>query len=270
MTYCIGLLLRDGLVMIADTRTNAGVDNFSCYRKLHALAEGPDRQIYAATSGSLSVSQSALGLLREGLPAADGTDSHRTLAGAPTMFRAAQLVGEAIQVTHAAIGPALAAANISAGVSILLGGRIGAASPQLFLIYSAGNFIECQPEAPFMQVGETKYGKPILDRGIDYETALPQAVKIALLSFDSAMRSNLGVARPLDMMVMPRDPDAPILTRRIEPDDEYFNQLSSNWSQLLHQATMAIPDPPFMPGRARAERGSPQDEVADRARTDRL
>lgn len=248
MTYCIGMLLNEGLVMVADTRTNAGVDNFSCYRKLHALADEPDRRIYAATSGSLSVSQAVLGLLKEGLPASDGTDTLRTAAGVPTMFRAAQLVGEAVQITHAAIGPALAAANVSAGVSILLGGRVGIAPPQLFLIYSAGNFIECQPEAPFMQVGETKYGKPILDRGIDYDTALPQAVKIAFLSFDSAMRSNLGVARPLDMMVMPRDPSRPVLTRRIEPDDEYFNLLSSSWSELLHQATRAIPDPPFMAG----------------------
>lgn len=248
MTYCIGLLLNQGLVMIADTRTNAGIDNFSCYRKLHLLAEGPHRQIFAATSGNLSVTQSAIGLLREGLPASDGTDSHRTLAGAPTMFRAAQLVGEAIQFTNAQIGPALAAANISAAVSILLGGRVGTAPPQLFLIYSAGNFIECQPEAPFMQIGETKYGRPILDRGIDYETPLPHAVKIGLLSFDSAMRSNLGVARPLDMMVMPADPHQPIVTRRIEPDDDYFNQLSASWSHLLHQAMSAIPNPPFLPG----------------------
>jgi putative proteasome-type protease len=129
---------------------------------------------------------------------------------------------------------------------LLVGGRIGKAAPTLFQIYAAGNFIQCKPESPFLQIGETKYGKPILDRGIEVDTPLDEAVKVAFLSFDSAMRSNLGVARPLDLMVMRRDPKAPILTRRIEPDDEYFNELSLRWSILLHEATRAIPNPPFM------------------------
>lgn len=248
MTYCIGMLLDEGLVMIADTRTNAGVDNFSCYRKLHTLCDGDDRQIFAATSGSLSITQSVIGLLEEGLPGLADSDATRSLRDTPTMFRAAQLVGEAVQATRRAMRAALAAHNVSSSVSILLGGRIGNEAPHLFLIYSAGNFIECGPEAPFFQIGETKYGKPILDRGIDMDTPLAEAVKVGFLSFDSAMRSNLGVARPLDMMVMKRDPSAPILTRRIDSDDPYFNDLSLQWSRLLHEATLAIPCPPFMDG----------------------
>ncbi|MEA3065542.1 MAG: putative proteasome-type protease, partial [Sphingomonadales bacterium] len=118
--------------------------------------------------------------------------------------------------------------------------------PSLYLIYSAGNFIQCSPESPFLQIGETKYGKPILDRGIRRETPLAEAVKVALLSFDSAMRSNLGVARPLDLVVMPADPERPVLSRRIEPDDSYFNQLSLRWAVLLHEATAQIPNPPWM------------------------
>jgi putative proteasome-type protease len=246
MTYCMGLLLDAGMVMIADTRTNAGVDNFSCYKKLHVLAEGPDRQVFAATSGSLSVSQSVIALLEEGLPPEDSEDAPRTLSAATSMFRAAQLVGEAVQVIHRKVGAALEAIHISSSITLLLGGRIGEEPPRLFLIYSAGNFIECQPDSPFLQIGETKYGRPILDRSIEMETPLPVAVKIAFLSFDSAMRSNLGVARPLDMVVMPRDRSLPLLTRRIEPDDDYFNELSLRWSRMLHQATLTIPDPPFM------------------------
>jgi putative proteasome-type protease len=246
MTYCIGLLLNEGLVMISDTRTNAGVDNFSSYKKMHKLADADDRLIYAATAGSLSTSQSAIAMLEEGLPPLDEGDLPRTLAAAPTMFRAAQLVGEAVQTCSRQVAAALAGSNVSSAVSILLGGRIGNHPPSLFLIYSAGNFIECKKETPFLQIGELKYGKPILDRNITCETPLAEALKIGFLSFDSAIRSNLGVARPLDIMVMPADVSRPVTTRRIETDDEYFDNLSRQWGKLLHDAAGAIPNPPFM------------------------
>ena len=246
MTYCVGLLLDAGLVMIADTRTNAGVDNFSSYRKLHTLASGPGRQIFLCTSGSLSMTQSVIGQLTEALPAPIGDERTLTVATAPSMFRVAELVGEAVQSVNRSVGAVLAEANISSSVSLLLGGRIGDEPPSLYLVYSAGNFIHCSPESPFRQVGETKYGKPILDRGIRRETPLDEAVKVALLSFDSAMRSNLGVARPLDLMVMPAEPARPILNRRIEADDAYFNDLSLRWAVLLHEATGQIPNPPWM------------------------
>ena len=246
MTYCVGLLLEAGLVMIADTRTNAGVDNFSSYRKLHVLADRPDRQIFLCTSGSLSMSQSAIGQLTDALPAPVGDETALTLATASSMFRVAELVGEAVQSVNRSVGSVLAEANISSSVSLLLGGRIGSEAPSLYLVYSAGNFIQCSPESPFLQIGETKYGKPILDRGVRYGTKLDEAVKVALLSFDSARRSNLGVARPLDLMVMPADPSSPVLTRRIEADDAYFNELSLRWAVLLHEATGQIPNPPWM------------------------
>jgi putative proteasome-type protease len=248
MTYCVGLLLDAGLVMIADTRTNAGVDNFSSYRKLHVLANGPDRQIFLCTSGSLSMTQSAIGQLTETLPAPVGDENALTVATAPSMFRIAELVGEAVQNVNRTVGSVLAEANISSSVSMLLGGRIGSEPPSLYLVYSAGNFIHSSPESPFLQIGETKYGKPILDRGIRRGTPLDEAVKVALLSFDSAMRSNLGVARPLDLIVMPTEASRPIFSRRIEPDDAYFNELSLRWSALLHEATQAIPNPPWMEG----------------------
>lgn len=247
MTYCLGMLLDAGLVLLADTRTNAGIDNFSSFKKLHTLADERDRQIFACSAGSLSMSQSVVGLIQEGIPASQDGEMTRTLKGATSMFRAAQLVGEAVQIASATVGQALATINISSSVSLLLGGRIGKGRPALYLIYNAGNFIECKADVPFLQIGETKYGKPILDRGLDYETPLHEAVKVGFLSFDSAMRSNLGVARPLDLLVMPSDPKQPLFTRRIEPDDEYFNDLSMRWSRYLHEATNGIPNPPWMP-----------------------
>ena len=252
MTYCIGMLLEAGMVLIADTRTNAGVDNFSSHRKLHRLADSAERQIYACTSGSLSMSQNVLGLLAEGL---DGTDGKiRTLADAPSMFRVAQLVAEAVQQVNRTVGATLAESKVTSSVSFLVGGRVGAERPRLYLVYPAGNFIECGVESPFLQVGETKYGKPILDRSLRASMPLDEAVKVGFLSFDSAMRSNLGVARPLDLIVMPSDPALPISSRRIEPDDEYFNLLSRRWAELLHEATGLIPNPPFLADEEEAPR----------------
>jgi putative proteasome-type protease len=251
MTYCLGMLLDSGLIMIADTRTNAGVDNFSSFKKLHILIDEPDRQIFACTAGSLSMSQSVIGLVQEGLPAgaeglAGGGEVTRSLRHATTMFRAAQLIGEAVQMANATVGKALAAINADSWVSLLLGGRIGEGPPMLFLIYNAGNFIECTSDVPFLQIGETKYGKPILDRGLTYETPLREAVKFGFLSFDSAIRSNLGVARPLDLMVMPRDRAMPLVERRIAEDDPYFDDLSARWASYLHDAADKIPDPPWL------------------------
>src|ERR1051325_5112135 len=148
MTYCLGMLLDAGLIMIADTRTNAGVDDISSFRKLHCLADTPDRCIYAASAGNLSTSQTVISLLRQGIPAGDGDALLRTIAEPTTMFRAAQLVGEAMQLANETVGKALASIKISGSASILLGGRIGDSPPALFLIYSAGNFIECKPDMP--------------------------------------------------------------------------------------------------------------------------
>jgi len=243
--------LDDGLVMVADTRTNAGVDNISSYRKLHCLAGEPGRQIYVATSGNLSVTQTVISLLQEGLPPGDEANLiTRTLGQATSMFRAAQLVGEALQLANKTVGDALESLNIPSGASMLLGGRIGDEPPKLYLIYEAGNFIECHDEVPFLQIGETKYGRPILDRALRRSTPIPQAVKIAFLSFDSSIRSNVAVARPLDLMIMRSNPRVPVLTRRIEADDIYFNDLSKRWSALLSEAAASIPDPDFLAERS--------------------
>ncbi len=246
MTYCVGMLVKAGLVMVADTRTNAGIDNISIFKKLHMLAEEKDRLIVAASAGSLSVTQSALSLIEEGLPGDHEGDPLRTLATAPTMFRAALLVGEALSTARRAIGATLQGTTINASASILLGGRVGDEPLTLYQIYAEGNFIECQPDAPFLQIGELKYGKPILDRTLTWESPLDEAVKVALISFDSTIRSNLSVGRPLDLIVVPTDRAKPTIRRRIEDDDAYFNELSATWGRLLNEARTQIPDPPFM------------------------
>lgn len=246
MTYCLGMQLDAGLIMIADTRTNAGVDDISSYRKLHCLVNQPGRVIYAASAGNLSTTQTVISLLREGIPADEEGAITRTILEPNSMFRAAQLVGEAMQIANATIGKALASLHISASSSLLLGGRIGNGPPSLYLIYSAGNFIECKPDSPFFQIGEHKYGRPILDRAIDVTTPLDEAIKIGFLSFDSSIRSNLAIGLPLDVMVMPTRSGAKPLVRRVEADDPYFHDLSRIWGDLLHGAAAAIPGPPFM------------------------
>lgn len=246
MTYCVGMLVEEGLVMIADTRTNAGVDDISCYRKLHLLSQGEDRIIVAAAAGNLSVTQLVLSRLEEGLPGAEEGEPLRTLDTVTSMFRAAQLVGEVVATAREDVGRQLMAQNIDAGISLLLGGRVGDGKLRLYLIYSQGNFIECHRDAPFLQIGEIKYGKPILDRALQWNTPLDEAVKVGLISFDSTMRSNLAVGRPLDLIVIPRDTQRATILRRIEQDDVYFNDLSARWSMLLTESRATIPVPPFM------------------------
>ncbi|SFS02553.1 peptidase [Sphingomonas jatrophae] len=248
MTYCLGLLLRDGLVLMADTRTNAGIDNISSYAKLHVLADGEDRLVVALSAGNLSVTQAALALLAEGLPPLVEGDPPRTIALMPSMFRAAQLVGEALTVTLDTLRPNLARAGVDWGVTLLVGGRIGAEPLALNLVYAAGNSIACRPDTPFLQIGDTHYGKPILDRAVRWETPLDEAVKVGLLSFDATLRSNLAVGLPIDIMVVPADKARQPVRHRIAEDDAYFRALSTLWQDLLEQAREAIPDPPFLTG----------------------
>jgi putative proteasome-type protease len=233
VTYCLGVAVDDGLLMVADTRTNAGVDNVSCYRKLHCLADAPDRQVHLACSGSLSVSQTILHRL-----------SSAALTRAASLFEVAEIVGALLGRENAALKAALDQ-DKPCGASLLLGGRIGSETPRLFHIYAEGNFVECRPDLPYLQIGETKYGRPILDRVITRRTPLAAAVKVAFLSFDSAMRSNLSVSRPLDLMILPSSAARAQLLR-IDQDDAYFNELSRRWSAALLDAAGLMPDPYFM------------------------
>jgi putative proteasome-type protease len=243
MTYCVGMLIDAGLVMMADTRTNAGVDNISSFKKLHTLVDAPDRLIVIASAGSLSATQTMLALLKEGIPDKHGKPC--MIADAPSLFRAAELIGDAVVIARESVEEHLKHSGINGGVSMLLGGRVGDEPLSLYLIYSEGNFIACQPDSPFMQIGEHKYGKPILDRALRFDTPVDEAVKVGLLSYDATIRSNLSVDRPIDLIVMPAD-GAPPIRKRIEEEDAYFNELSATWGKLLIEARDQVPDPPFL------------------------
>ncbi len=246
MTYCVGMQLREGLVMIADTRTNAGIDNISVYKKLHTLVDDGQSFVVAASAGSLSVTQAMVSLLAEGLEPTSPDQPRRRIQDAPSMFRAAELVGEALAIARVEIGKTLNGTGINADVSLLLGGRVGGEPLSLYLIYSEGNFIQCQPDCPYAQIGELKYGKPILDRALQWDSPLDEAIKVGLISFDSTMRSNLSVGLPFDLVIIPTDRSRPVIRRRIEQGDPYFTSLSTTWGRLLNEARQQVPDPPFM------------------------
>ncbi len=245
MTYCVGVLVRDGLAMLADTRTNAGLDNISSYRKLRVMDVGPGRTMVVASAGSLSVTQAALTRLTDAMLLAEGDDAVETLTTAPTMFRAATLVGQALHAARTAIDEAVGGDKVQTSATLLFGGCIAGRRPRLFLIYGSGNFIECQPDTPYLQIGEHKYGKPILDRVVTYETLLGEAVKVALISFTSTMRSNLAVGLPIDLMLLRAGAAEPELVHRITDDDAYYRELTERWSAAMRTATMAIPAPPY-------------------------
>ncbi len=246
MTYCAGILVRDGLVMLADTRTNAGFDDVSTFRKLHIYETPGERVIAIATAGNLSVTQTALSLLAEGLANPD-TGEIETLDHAPSMLRVAQLVGHAVRKVKHEMGAGLEQEQVDASVSLLLAGQIRGGRLRLFMIYDAGNFIECGVDAPFLQIGEHKYGRPILVRAVSYDTDLYDALKIGLISFDSTLKSNIAVGMPIDLMVLRRDVLRTELTHRIEPDEPYFHDLSERWSEALRAAHQSIPRPPYAP-----------------------
>jgi putative proteasome-type protease len=244
MTYCCGILVRDGLVMIADTRTNAGLDNVSTFRKLHVYTVPGERVMALASSGNLSFAQSVRSTLTEGIENPE-TGEVETLLNAPTMFQAAQRIGRAVRSVHKTESEALKAADVEFDVAFLFGGQIKGDRLHLYMIYSAGNFIECTTDTPYLQIGEHKYGKPVLDRAIGFDTDPYDALKIGLISMDSTMRSNLGVGLPIDVLVVHRDIYNPELNYRIEPNEPYFQDLRERWSGALRAAHMAIPRPPY-------------------------
>jgi putative proteasome-type protease len=230
--------------MIADTRTNAGLDNVSTFRKLHVYSEPGDRIMALASSGNLSLSQTVRSMLTEGIDNPE-TGERETLLNSPTMFQAAQRIGRTIRTIQNLEGKALDAADVDHDVAFLFGGQIKGERLRLFMIYSAGNFIECTTDTPYLQIGEHKYGKPVLDRAISFDTDLYDALKIGLISMDSTMRSNLAVGLPIDLLVVRRDSYNPEVNYRIEPGEPYFQDLRERWSTALRAAHIAIPRPPY-------------------------
>ncbi len=239
MTYCVGLLLDAGIVMLSDTRTNAGLDNIATYRKQFVFEVPGERVIAIMTAGSLSVTQTTLARLREAIEAPDA-DETTSILKAQTLLKVAELVGRTLSDVTAEISDKMARMKQGASASLIVGGQRRGGDMRLFLIYPEGNFIEATEDTPFLQIGEHKYGKPILDRVVRPDTSLEDAQKAVLLSMDSTMRSNLSVGLPLDLLVIARDGLRVTLRRRIEAGDPQFKAMSEAWSAALRDGFTRI------------------------------
>lgn len=239
MTYCVGLLLNAGLVLLSDTRTNAGLDNISCYRKMFTYAEPGERVIAIMTAGNLSVTQTALARLNEAIEDPEATPK-TSIMKAESMLDVATIVGDMLSRVTAETRSRMDRMAEAASASMIVAGQRLGGRMRLFLIYPEGNFIEATEDTPYLQIGEHKYGKPILDRVITAATPMEDARKAVLLSMDSTLRSNLSVGMPLDLVVILADSYRVDEKRRIEANDEDFAAMSAAWSRALRDAFSQI------------------------------
>ena len=247
MTYCVGIRLNAGLVFLSDSRTNAGVDAISTFRKMIVYEKPGDRFMVLMSAGNLSISQSVREILQvEKLP--NGDDEPITIWNAKSMFDAARVLGAAVRHVHERDGAALKRSGVDFNVSLVFGGQIKGEGMRLFQVYSAGNFIEATSETPYFQVGESKYGKPVLDRVLTPETPLDEAAKCALVSMDSTLKSNLSVGLPLDLVVYEADRFATDKVICIDENNPYFRMLHDSWGQKLRQVFDSIEDPAWSGG----------------------
>ncbi|MFJ1300500.1 peptidase [Pseudomonadota bacterium AL_CKDN230030165-1A_HGKHYDSX7] len=238
MTYCIAAQLDQGLVFLSDSRTNAGVDQISIFRKLSVFELPGERVMVLMTSGNLAVSQAVVNTLAQ-----DDANNPDSIWRVPNMFEAARRVGDAVRQVHARDAASLHDQGVEFNVNLIFGGQIGQERCRLFQIYAAGNFIEATPECPYFQIGESKYGKPILDRVLQPDTSLDEAAKCALISMDSTLRSNISVGLPLDLLVYEADNLRVTHFASIDDHNEYFSMIRSSWGERLRQVFAEIPDP---------------------------
>jgi putative proteasome-type protease len=240
MTYCIGLRLDRGLVFMSDTRTNAGVDNVSVFRKMFTWSKHGECVITLMTAGNLATTQAVVSLLDERTKAPG--ERNPSILDTPSMFQAARQVGATLrEVIHSnAMSGQVADSGFNA--TIIMGGQIKGSEPRLFMIYPEGNFIEANGDTPFFQIGETKYGRPILVRAYDPAMTFEEAIKLMMVSFDSTIKANLSVGLPLDIQLYETDSLAEGRKDRIEPDDPYFQAISTGWGEALSEALKVLPD----------------------------
>lgn len=241
MTYCVGMMLDRGLVLMSDTRTNSGVDNISSFRKMFHWSVPGERMIAVMTAGNLATTQTVISHLEERNKAP--AERHNSLLEAPTMFQVATIIGDLLRDTIASSNAENGQnAGSTFNASMIVTGQIKGMEPRLFLIYPEGNFIEASFDTPFFQVGETKYGRPILIRGYEREMTFESAVKLLMVSFDSTLKANLSVGLPLDLLVIARDRFEPLHERRIDSSDAYFRTISNGWGEALKKAFLSLPN----------------------------
>ncbi|MET0372481.1 MAG: peptidase [Sphingobium sp.] len=242
MTYCVAVRVDQGLVMLSDTRTNAGMDNIARFRKSFTYMVAGERAMTLLCSGNLSITQGVKAIVGRAIKDSQVDPSVETILNCATMHRAAQLVGEAMRTMQSRYRESIEMDGSGSGASIMIAGQRKGGKPRLYLIYSAGNFIEATADTPFFQIGEHKYGKPILDRIIKPETTLEDATKAVLVSMDSTLRSNLSVGMPLDLTVIEREKFDFRVRTRIEADNEQFGQISQGWSAALRKGFENLPN----------------------------
>jgi putative proteasome-type protease len=243
MTYCVAMLLDTGLVFLSDSRTSAGVDQISTFRKTTVFHRPDDRVIVLQTAGNLAITQAVTSVLREHI---DAADTGPNLFNVPNLFEAARCVGDAMREVHKRDASQLKEFGLEFNASIILGGQIRGEWPRLFSIYSAGNFIEATAETSYFQIGESKYGKPIIDRVLRRSSSLNEAAKCALVSMDSTIKSNLSVGLPLDLVIVKRDTFDVARHMSIDAENEYFRGIRARWSEALREAFAQLPDPDWL------------------------
>jgi putative proteasome-type protease len=240
MTYCVAMSLDAGMIFASDSRTNAGVDQIARFSKMRVFARDGDRVIVTLSSGNLSITQNALSILDQRARKSDG---EATLWNATSMFDIARLTGDALREVQTREGPYLLQNNIDSHANFIVGGQLKGEAPRLFEVYSEGNFIEATPDTCYFQIGESKYGKPVIDRVVNRSTGLLEATKCTIVSFDSTMRSNISVGLPIDLVVYETDALTIRLQRRIEESDPYFQMIHSQWGEGLRRVFAQLPNP---------------------------
>ncbi len=256
MTYCVGIKLNAGLVFLSDSRTNAGLDQISTFRKMIVYEKPGNRFMVLLSAGNLSISQSVREMLQVQQLPQEGAEAI-TIWNAKSMFDAVRVLGAAVRSVHERDAAALKAAGVEFNVSLIFGGQIGQEAMRLFCVYSAGNFIEATAETPYFQIGESKYGKPVLDRVLTPETPLPEAAKCALVSMDSTLKSNLSVGLPLDLCVYETGRLASDQLVCIDESNPYFRALRGSWGQRLREVFDSIEDPMWNGGETTAPLRTP-------------
>jgi putative proteasome-type protease len=243
MTYCVAMLLDAGLVFLSDSRTNAGVDQINTFRKTTIFERKGDRVIVLMSAGNLAITQGVISLLAERLGSQQGETNLHNCAN---LFEAARCVGAAVREMHHRDGEALRQQGVEFNASFILGGQIKGESPRLFHVYSAGNFVEATPDTTYFQIGESKYGKPIIDRVTRRSMPLSEAAKCALISMDSTIRSNLSVGLPLDLVIVRRDECRVSSHVDIDAANPYFQRIRERWGEALREIFSELPNPDWL------------------------